>query len=354
MPPKKPVLSKGAIEELNINSISIDESSGLGSNTISKTWIYENYNINVSTDSVSTIYWNITNNITYQNYECIIYQSDLSNMSLDRFVNIMNRAFALENNYLLNIELGSGFLTLHFSANFDGFYSVSESIVVREKMLSDDKKLTVKITELESRIRELETEEIIFGYDSSTYGSMIKLRKSIDTLDFRQWVDPKFKWFGNVWEFNNLKFLKKIIIGSGQFYYNFPLTIRFEGVDLNHIRHIKYYHHTNNREEWLNPKFEDKIPNLFDNPQVYLPNVSELVIYSTSVLANYDGVRFRSLPKLRKVIFEGFANTQLMTFDFVRNNNIKHVVYSNCLNIHQLELIKNHFETNNLRIEVKK
>ncbi len=352
MPPKKSVLSKGAIEELNINSISIDESSGLGSNTISKTWIYENYNINVSTDSVSTIYWNITNNITYQNYECIIYQSDLSNMSLDRFVNIMNRAFALENNYLLNIELGSGFLTLHFSANFDGFYSVSESIVVREKMLSDDKKLTVKITELESRIRELETEEIIFGYDSSTYGSMIKLRKSIDTLDFRQWVDPKFKWFGNVWEFNNLKFLKKIIIGSGQFYYNLPVNISFtlQGQDINSINRI--HCHENGH---LKPNFiYSNIPNLFDNPQVYLPNVSELVIYSTSVLANYDGVRFRSLPKLRKVIFEGFENTQLMTFDFVRNNNIKHVVYSNCLNIHQLELIKNHFETNNLRIEVKK
>jgi hypothetical protein len=319
-------------------------------NTVSKTWIYDNYNINTSTDSTSSIFFNITNNITYQNYEQIIYSSDLS-IGFDNFLRVMEKAFNLEKNYSLNLELGSGFITLHFLVSFDGFYNVSESIIIKEKTFSEDKKLTIKITELESRIRELETEEIIFGYDSSTHGSMIKLRKSIDTLDFRQWVDPKFKWFGNVWEFNNLKFLKKIIIGSGQFYYNFPITntITFNGTDINSISYIN----TSNGNVRPNLTYTN-IPNLFDNQQVYLPNVTEIVIYSTSVLANYDPVRFRSLPKLSKVVFEGFGNTQLITFDFVRNNNIKHIVYSNCLNVHQLDLIKNHFETNNLRIEVKK
>ena len=39
---------------------------------------------------------------------------------------------------------------------------------------------------------------------------------------------------------------------------------------------------------------------------------------------------------------------------FIKNNKITHVVYNNCLNIIQLDLIKNYFETNNLVLEVIK
>ena len=61
-----------------------------------------------------------------------------------------------------------------------------------------------------------------------------------------------------------------------------------------------------------------------------------------------------SLPKLNKVTFEQYENTQLETFGFIKINNIKNVFYNNCLNITELELIKNYFQTNNYTLKISK
>ena len=98
---------------------------------------------------------------------------------------------------------------------------------------------------------------------------------------------------------------------------------------------------------------QTQLDNMFNNTQLYFPNVSELTFYKKTG-GDFNSYTFKSLPNLKKVVFEQYENTLLTTFDFIKNNKITHVVYNNCLNINQLDLIKNYFETNNLVLEVIK
>lgn len=92
------------------------------------------------------------------------------------------------------------------------------------------------------------------------------------------------------------------------------------------------------------------ISNIFDSSEIYLPNVVELVIYKHSMQDFY--FMLRSLPKISKITFCKYENKLLKSFDFIKKNNIKNVVYVNCLNISELDLIKNYFETNNYTLQI--
>jgi hypothetical protein len=244
-----------------------------------------------------------------------------------------------------------------------------------EKEISQDKQLSSKITELESRIRELETKEIIFGFDTTAFNNFIKIKKNIEVLDLRPWNDPKFKWYGNLWEFNSFSNLKKIILDDNQFKYDYNPSVTntnitfSNGQDINTIGNI-YINCNGTLNSTLNTNSsyqfnavkptiqtttsaQTQLDNMFNNTQLYFPNVKEIVFYRKSG-TNFNSYIFKSLPNLKKVVFEQYENNQLTTFDFIKNNKITHVIYNNCLNIYQLDLIKNYFETNNLVLEVIK
>jgi hypothetical protein len=361
----------------NSNSKSNTKSNTISSSEIvNKNYILEHYNISICTDSLTNIYINIINKSTYQNYETIIYDADLeSNLNITKFIKIVYNCFESKPNYKYNYELQSNSINFNFYADFDGFYDINQSICLMEKEISQDKQLSSKITELESRIRELETKEIIFGFDTTTFNNFIKIKINIDVLNMRQWNDPKFKWYGNLWEFNSFTNLKKIILDDNHFKYDYnpcvtDTKITFSnGQDINTIPNILTNsnaalgntHPTTNGYTYIPLKptiqtittAQTQLDNMFNNTQLYFPNVSELVFYRKTG-SNFNSYIFKSLPNLKKVVFEQYENMILTTFDFIKNNKITHVVYNNCLNISQLDLIKNYFETNNLILEVIK
>ena len=326
------------------------------SEIVNKNYILEHYNISICTDSLTNIYINIINKSTYQNYETIVYDEDLeSNLNITKFIKIIYNCFESKPNYKYNYVLESNSINFNFFADLDGFYDIAQSICLREKEISQDKQLSSKITELESRIRELETKEIIFGFDTTVFNNFIKIKKNIDVLDLRPWNDPKFKWYGNLWEFNSFTNLKKIILDDNNFKYDYhPNVINFKigTLEINNITMI-HCDNTNDRKPSFTTTAQTQLDNMFNNPQLYFPNVYELTFYRKTG-GNFNSYTFKSLPNLKKVVFEQYENNPLTTFDFIKNNKITHVVYNNCLNITQLDLIKNYFETNNLVLEVIK
>lgn len=310
-----------------------------------KNYIFEHYNISLCTDESTNIFINVINKLTYQNYESIIRVDDLnSGLDISKFFKIVSGCFESRPNYFFKCELKPDMLIFYFTVCFDGFYSISQNIELMEKEFSQDKQSSSKIIELETRIAELETQEIILGYDSTAYGTFIKIKKNVELIDFREWADPKFKWYDNLCEFNNFVNLKKIIINDDQLIMNLTTNLKFGTYGLTQV-HIT--------TSIGNVLMSYSIPNMFDNPQIYFPNVTEIVIHKKSS-TDFNPLYFRSLPKLTKVVFEQYVDTQIKTFDFIKNNKIKHVVYNNCLNVHELELIKNYFATNNFVLKITK
>jgi hypothetical protein len=316
-----------------------------------KNYSLDHFNVTLCTDETTNIFINIINKTTYQNYESVVKPEDLeSGMDISKFIRIVYACFESKPNYTLKYRLQSETMELNFTVCFDEFYQVSQSIVLPEKAIDQDKQSSAKIIELETRIKELETGEIVLGYDSSAHGSFIKIKKDVFIIDFRTWADPKFKWYGNLWEFTNFQNLKKIIINDNQFGYNYdPVIVMNGGIRITNVD-TRICDHSG---RCISCSSETVLPNMFDNPQMYFPNVREIVIYIKSI-PNFNTYKLRSLPNLTKVTFEQYVDTQIKTFEFVKANGIKHVVYNNCLNIDELELIKNYFATNNFRLEITK
>jgi hypothetical protein len=99
--------------------------------------------------------------------------------------------------------------------------------------------------------------------------------------------------------------------------------------------------------------FQNYLPNIFDSQQIYLPSVTELEIKfcNNVTVANNN---LRSLPNLKKIIFNNFANNKLDSFALIKNiTNIKHIIYLTCLNIHELDQIKNWCESKGIKLEIK-
>ena len=270
--------SKYRTSNLNSNNISSSE-------IVNKNYILEHYNISICTDNLTNIYINIINKSTYQNYETIIYDGDLeSNLNITKFIKIIYNCFESKPNYKYNYVLESNSINFNFYADLDGFYDIAQSICLREKEISQDKQLSSKITELESRIRELETKEIIFGFDTTVFNNFIKIKKNIDVLDLRPWNDPKFKWYGNIWEFNSFTNLKKIILDDNQFKYDYHPNV----VDFKLGPHQISTYTTNNWYLQSNggnyvPSFttsaQTQLDNMFNNPQLYFLLVRALLLH---------------------------------------------------------------------------
>jgi hypothetical protein len=119
-----------------------------------KTFTINNYNITLSFTSDDNIFMNIINTITYQNYEGIVRDSDISsNLSLELFNTLINKSFNNQPNYKVVFQVENSFLKMSFTAVLDGFYPIVQNIELREKILSGDKTLTIKLTEMEAKQR---------------------------------------------------------------------------------------------------------------------------------------------------------------------------------------------------------
>jgi len=326
------------IDALNINN---NINKHVNTNIISKNYVWNNYNVAICYTPNDNIYINIISNSTYQNFDNFIRQNDISNgITLDIFYIMLTKAFEMEKDFDITCKFDFNSVEFSLNATLHGFFSISQIFTLNEKILSGDKILTTKLTELETKyqkkitqletkIDELENEEIIFAYQNTagTFGKFFSLKIKTTYINFTT-VDYNRVWLGNYMDLNKFKQVEKIIMFSYQFKYQRTIN----------------YNHGN--------IFLDDLLNIFDTQQIYLPSVNELEIHfktETVIPNNY----LRSLPNLKKISFINYGNTALGTFDFIKNTTkLEHVIYKNCLNIQNLDQIKIWFDSKNLKLEI--
>ena len=320
------------------------------SESINKSYSFDNYNLTLCTDETTNIYINVINKKTFQNYETIIKENDLD-LELRKFCGILYGCFEYKKNYNFTYKLEATNLIINFSVCFDDFFEIHQSIEIKEKEFTQNKQQNAKLIQMETRIKELETEEIILGYHTTNFGDFMKFNINTEIIDLSKYPSNNYKYYGNLWEINKFKFLKKIIINDNQLMYDYqPVIFKMGEIDIKKIPNIYC-----NSGIWMKPSFisSTQLTNMFDDVQLYFQNVVELTIIKNSV-GDFNDIKLRSLPKLKKITFKNYENTLLETFNFIKVNGLKSVVYDNCLNIKELDLIKNLFETNNYELKISK
>jgi hypothetical protein len=232
----------------------------------------------------------------------------------------------------------------------DGFFPIVQSIELKEKVLSGDKTLTIKLTEMEAKykkeinelnkqIEDLKNEQIIFAHHPTQFGEYLKYSKNTTEFDFTR--GNGFYWIGNYIDFNKLTELNKITLGDNQFTY-IKSMIDMLNPSSNNAVSSSYGSY-----------FWNSLVNIFDSLAIFLPSVTELsiIFVNGTVIPNNN---LRSLPNLKKITWNKYGNTQLTTFALIKNlPNLKHLIYLNCLNIYELDQIKNWCDSKGIKLEIK-
>lgn len=113
-----------------------------------------NYNINISTSDNTSIYVNIVNKITFQNYETSFVKKDIcSFMDINEMFNFMIKCFNKTENYSIDFESSESKLILFFSAKIDGFLNISHKLIVKELILNSDKMLTTRLNSMKEEFQ---------------------------------------------------------------------------------------------------------------------------------------------------------------------------------------------------------
>lgn len=337
------------VDIIDINAINSGENKNTSNtsntpNIQNKTYSLENYNVNLSYNSSNSIYIEIIFNINYSTYTTTIRTDDIinPNVDLDMLFYMMVKSFETKpnsgSNYQVSYEFNDKFLNLTFIATFDKLFVTKEVIRLEERILSDDKLLSSKLNEMEinyenkikllnEKIYELSNTEIVFGVHPTEFGKFFTAKPNDDILDFTTF--DTYLYYGNYWDLNKLKSLKKIIMFDANFKYQRNIMdIYCVNVTYNYV--IGY----NSYNSLLN-----HLKNFLDVQMIYLPSVVELVIRFKS--SGEIPQNLRSIPNLHTLVFENFANNQLNTFELIKSiQKLKKLVFKSCLNIGNLDEIK--------------
>lgn len=327
-------------------------------------WTINNHNISTCYTPNTNIYIHIISNSTYKNYHKTIVESDLYNLSVDLFYILMVRTFDKITNHSLNWGFDSNSLQLKFSTMLEGFFPLYQEIVLDEKVLSDDGVLTMAITEMEAgflkeieglkaRIDMLENRTIIFAFKPDVFGVFFSCKIRDTVLDLT--MGDGYCWLGNYMDFNELKCVERVIMFDEQVRY--ARDVDDTGTTSDNTPNVKAVNCYNNgiqryaytdAHSWV---FQNCLVNIFNTPQIFMPSVTELeIIYKSNTTTPTN---FNSLPNLRKLSFSKYSNNQLSTFQLIQSiPKLKHVVYSQCLNISGLDKIKNWCDSKNIRLEI--
>lgn len=338
------------ISSKSTRSSRFNKSTSIVNTVKTNSWVYNSHNINITYTPNNSIYFIIVSNSTFVNYECVIRDGDLvSPLDLEKFYSLITNCFNSQPTYSIDWEFEPNLLNITFSALLDGFFDISQSIRLNEKVLSNDKLLTIKLTEMESRhqeeinvlktkLYELENTPIIFAHDPSSFGKFFSYPPNTEIFDFTK--TSGYVWHGNYLDFNKLVKLKKIIMLDSNFEYKRNVADIFYSDSNCYYTNFNYKNYLNH------------LQNIFSSSQIYLPSVEELeVIYTiNSPIPNM----LYSLPNLSKIIFNNFANNSLFSFELIKAvPKLKHLEYNNCFNIQNLEQIKNWCDSKNIKLEIK-
>lgn len=315
-------------------------------------WTRNNHKVTICFTPDNNIYINIISSTTFVNYDGYIKSSDLENgLDLNSVYTMITKAFNLEHNYSIDWKFDRNSLSINVSALMDGYFSISHTFTLEEKILSDDKVLTIKLSEMESRhqaeitelkkiINDLETQPIIFAHNPNKFGDYLSYPSNTMVFDFTK--ADGFSWHGNYMDFNKLKKLFKIIMFNSNFKYSRNVK-DICSTSYSYLNHIK----SNTGDTTL-----CSLDNIFNIPQIFLPSVLELEVkYNTGELIPQ---KLNSLPNLKIVSFVNFNNTNLTSFELVKNiPQLSHLIYSGCLQINNLDQIKNWCDSKNIKLEIK-
>lgn len=350
------------------------------SQTQTHIYTYSNHNISICYNPDSSIYFNVVSCGTFENYcgkitkeELDSVSSDINHLTLDKLYHIITNAFESKPNYNIAFKYEnttkSNLLSIIFTVCFESFYDIEYIVQLNEKVLTNDKLYTIKLSEMElkfqSKINELEkqldmlaNEEIIFGHHKTKFNTLLKFSPKIKTLDLTN--TDEYLWYGNYIDFNKLKYIKKIIMNNNNFEYEKTTLDDFkisDGDKINMYLSLNYatrfsgnlsYKTESSNSTYLN--HQNFLFNIFDSVQISLPSVEELEI-NYKIPYQLSSLYLRSLPNLSKITFINYANNELISFELIHNlKNLVELNYLVCKNIKDLDKIKNYCDEKKIKL----
>jgi hypothetical protein len=169
-----------------------------------------NYNINISTNDNTSIYVNIVNKITFQNYETSFVKKDIcSFMDINEMFNFMIKCFEKKENYNVDFESSESKLILFFSAKIDGFLNISHKLIVKELILNSDKMLTTRLNSMkedfQKQIDDLKSELVTIGcLKTPKPFEYIRINKYTNVLDLSKYNNNNDIIWTNINQFVSL------------------------------------------------------------------------------------------------------------------------------------------------------
>jgi hypothetical protein len=169
-----------------------------------------NYNINISTNDNTSIYINIVNKITFQNYETSFIKKDIcSFMDINEMFNFMIKCLDKTENYNVDFESSESKLILFFSAKIDGFLNISHKLIVKELILNSDKMLTTRLNsmkeEFQKQIDDLKSELITIACLKTLVPyEYLRINKYTNTLDLSKYNNNSDIVWTNINQFTKL------------------------------------------------------------------------------------------------------------------------------------------------------
>jgi len=113
------------------------------------TFEFDNYTVTTSLNE-RTIYIKMVDTLSYMGYETNVDQSELNlSIDLEASARIINSCFMHEDGYSCRVSINNRVMTLTFNALIGGFLRLNFNIMLSEKLMANDAKLTVSFQRLE-------------------------------------------------------------------------------------------------------------------------------------------------------------------------------------------------------------
>lgn len=284
--------------------------------TFNSTYSFENFDITIRGDN-SHFYFTVINNIDLIKYESKFTPSDLDEkIGIRGFLLLVKNTFGNKPNYYFNYKINKNFIELQFKFNADSICDIEQVIRLNEINYSNNQLSTIKINQLEKRIKDLETPTILLG--CKNFGDFLKLKTDIEELDYTK--ISAYKFFHSPHVLNQFQNINKLIINYNT---NWNICNTFSFYDVENGVFIQY------DDNFYRPdKVFSKVINVFDNQMVYLPSVKFLEI---SNWIDLDGTIFRSLPNIEifKYVRIGNDESIVKLVNFIKNHKFKKIIFEN-------------------------
>jgi hypothetical protein len=125
---------------------------------------YKNYSVILSLNE-RNIFIKLSDNITWCCYECNVDGKELRlSFGLEDIFNIIASCFRNDTDYNVETCITNNIMKLFFRAKVGGFLKIQFEINVKEKVISNDGQMSIKLNQMEHKYEELEKRLGLFEY----------------------------------------------------------------------------------------------------------------------------------------------------------------------------------------------